>query len=119
MRMNKYQSVFTEEDFKSLPKDIKSEFYATLDAIPFIKWLIQPEEIRGFAKDKTRWDNPNNFKKRKEDINGRIYVDITKPHILEDVDYFRERALFFNKHGKYTNITPNPNPKSDYVKFWK
>lgn len=119
MKMNKYQSVFTDEDFKNLPKEVKAEFYNTIDSVPFIKWLIQPEEVRGFAKDKTRWDNPNNFKKRNEDINGRICVDITKPHILENMDFFRERAIFFDKHGKYTNITPNPNPKSEYAKFWK
>src|SRR5699024_5819376 len=28
-------------------------------------------------------------------------------------------AIFFEKHGKYTNLTPNPNPNSDYALFWK
>jgi hypothetical protein len=35
------------------------------------------------------------------------------------MDYFRERALFYEKHGKYTLLHPNPNPKSDYALFWK
>ena len=35
------------------------------------------------------------------------------------MDFFREKALFFEKHGKYTNLTPNPNPKSEYGTFWK
>lgn len=117
--MNKYQTVFTEEDFKLLPKEVKAEFYEILETVPFIKWLIQPEESRGFAKNLSRWDKPNDLKNRKESSKGRIYVDITKPHILEDMDFFRERAIFFDKYGKYTNITPNPNPKSDYAKFWK
>jgi hypothetical protein len=119
MMMNKYQSVFTEKDFENLPKDVKLDFITTLDTVPFVKWLIEPENIRGFAKDKVRWDNPNNIKKRKEDPKGKISVDITKPHILEDMDFFRERAIFFNKYGRYTNLVPNPNPKSEYARFWK
>ena len=119
MKMNKYQSIFTKEDFKDLPREVEAEFYNFIDSVPFIKWLIQPEEIRGFAKDKQRWDNPNNLKNRKETKDGRIYVDLTKPHILEDINFFRERALFFNTYKKYTNLTPNPNPKSEYAKFWK
>lgn len=117
--MNKYQSTFTDEDFKDLPKEVKVDFYDFLETIPFVKWLVQPEEIRGRASDKPRYDRPNDLKKRKETPDGRIYVDITKPHILEDINFFRERALFFDKHKKYTHITPNPNPKSEYAKFWK
>ena len=33
--------------------------------------------------------------------------------------FFREKALFFEKNGKYTNLIPNGNPKSEYAKFWK
>jgi len=117
--MNRYQTVFKDEDFKNLPKDVKSDFYNTLETVPFVHWLIQPESIRGFAKDRTRWDNPNNLKNRKEDPKGKIVVDVTKPHILENIDFFRERAIFFNKHHKYTDLTPNPNPKSEYARFWK
>lgn len=117
--MNKYQTIFTEEDFKLLPKEVKADFYEFLETVPFIKWLIQPEELRGFAKNLTRWNNPNDLKNRKEDPNGKIYVDITKPHILENMDYFRERAIFYDKYHRYTDITPNPNPKSDYAKFWR
>ena len=45
-------------------------------------------------------------------------MDVTKPHILEDIDFFRERALFHDKYGVYTDITPNPNPNSEYGQFW-
>jgi hypothetical protein len=50
---------------------------------------------------------------------NRIYVDITSPHILEDIDFFRERAIFFQNNGRYTNLSPNSNPKSEYAEFWK
>jgi len=119
IKMNKYQTVFTEEDFKNLPREIRSEYYEALSTIKFVKWLIEPEEVRGFAKNRKRWDNPNDLEYRKEDPNGRIWVDLSKPHILEDLDFFRERALFFNKYKKYTGIPPNPNPKSAYAAFWR
>lgn len=35
------------------------------------------------------------------------------------MEYFRERAIFYEKHGKYTDIRPNPNPKSEYASFWR
>jgi len=50
------------------------------------------QTVRGYAKDRERDDD------------GKIIVDVTKPHILEDMDFFRERALYFEKHGKYTKI---------------
>ena len=30
-----------------------------------------------------------------------------------------ERALYHEKHGRYTHLRPNPNPKSEYTAFWK
>ena len=52
--MNKYQSTFTDEDFKDLPKEVKVEFYDFLETIPFVKWLVQPEETRGRASCRER-----------------------------------------------------------------
>ena len=51
------------------------------------------------------------------DDKGRIIVDITKPHILEDMDYFRPSALRYKQTGSYTNLRPNPNPNSEYGKW--
>ena len=50
---------------------------------------------------------------------GRKKIDITDPHILENMDYFRERAIFYEKNGRYTNLIPNGNPKSEYAAFWR
>ena len=71
-----------------------------------LRWMSLSKEVRGYAKDKSR------------DAKGRIIVDITKPHVLEDMDYFRPAALHFEKYGKYTNLYPNPHPKSEYKRFW-
>jgi hypothetical protein len=117
--MNKYQTVYTEEYFKTVPKEVRNEFYDCIENIPFIKWLIQDESIRGFAKDRPKHKDLDDEDERKLYDDGRIVVDLTKPHILENIEFFRERAIHFEKHKKYTNLVPNPNPKSDYKKFWK
>ena len=109
-KMNGFQTVLTEEVKKKLPREVWLELIDTLSSITFIKNLVSTEDIRGYAKDKP---------KSKDYNDGRIEVDLTNPHILEDMDFFREKALFFEKHGKYTHLTPNPNPKSEYGTFWK
>ena len=109
-KMNSFQTVLTEEVKKSLPREVYLELIDILSSITFIKNLIATEDIRGYAKD---------VKKSTDYNDGRIEVDLANPHILEDMDFFREKALFFEKHGKYTHLTPNPNPKSEYGLFWK
>ena len=109
-KMNSFQTVLTEEVKNSLPREVYLELIDILSSITFIKNLIATEDIRGYAKD---------VKKSTDYNDGRIEVDLANPHILEDMDFFREKALFFEKHGKYTHLTPNPNPKSEYGLFWK
>lgn len=118
-KLNKYQTVLTPELQASLPKEVYNELISMVDSIPFIQWLVQPEEIRGFAKDKERHCDLEDTDPRKQYDDSRIVVDITKPHILENMDFFRERAIFFDKYKVYTDLTPNPNPNGEYALFWK
>jgi len=116
INMNKYQSDIIDQ----IPKKIRDEILEYIETIPFIKHLIQPEEIRGYAKDRPKYSDLNDDDENKTFDDDRIIVDITKPHILEDMDFFRERAIFFEKNnGRYTNLTPSRNPKSEYALFWK
>jgi len=110
-KFNSYQTPLTEELKNSLPREVWLAVLESISSVEFIKRLIAPEEVRGYAKDKPRETKFYN--------DGRIDVDLTNPHILEDMDFFRERAIFYEKNGKYTNLTPNPNPKSAYAEFWK
>lgn len=50
---------------------------------------------------------------------GRYVIDLQKPHKLKNMNYFRQAAIFFEKHGKYTDLPYNPHPESDYMKFWR
>lgn len=102
--MNEYQTPLTDELLGSLPEEVKEELLDTINSVPLIKKLISPN--RGYAKDRPR------------DEKGRIIVDITNPHIIEDADYFRQPALYFMKNKCYTFLKPNSNPNSEYRKFW-
>lgn len=111
IKTNKFQTPLTEELKEALPREVWEELIDSLTSIKFIQNLIAPEEVRGYAKDRPKEEDFYN--------DGRIKVDVTNPHILEDMDFFRERAIFFSKHGKYTHLIPNGNPKSEYAEFWR
>lgn len=102
--MNKYQTPLTEELLSSLPPEVVEQLYECITTIPFIKNLISPN--RPYCKDLPR------------DGRGAAIIDITNPPIIEDVDYFRQPAIHFLKHGCYTFLKPNSNPNSEFRKFW-
>lgn len=102
--MNEYQTPLTDELLGSLPEEVKEELLETMNSVPLIKRLISP--AREYAKDRPR------------DEQGKIIVDLANPHILENMDYFRQPALHFMKHGCYTFLRPNSNPNSEYRKHW-
>ena len=114
-RLNKYQTPLDAELVKALPKELYADLIEYIDSVAMISHLIAPPEIRGYIADRPfKLDGNDNV-----DSRGRREVDQARPHILEDMDFFRERAIFFEENGKYTNIMPNGNPQSDYAKFWK
>lgn len=117
--LNKFQTEINPILKDSLPQEVWADLIDYIDNVPFINWLVQPESIRGYAKDRVKHNQLDDADERKQYDDGRIVVDITKPHILEDMDFFRERALYFDKYGVYTHLTPNPNPNGDYALFWK
>lgn len=102
--MNKYQTELTEELMNTLPQEVQEQLLETLTTVEFVKRLISPD--RPYARDLPR------------DEKGRIIVDITNPHIIEDTDYFRQPALHFLKHGCYTFLKPNSNPNSEFRRHW-
>ncbi len=106
-KMNKCQTPITEELRTSVPREVWDDLLLAIDSIQFIQNLIAPEEVRGYVKD------------RPKDDKGRVIVNLTNPHILENMDYFRERALFYEENHCYTHLRPNPNPRSEYAEFWR
>lgn len=81
-----------------------NELVSTLDSIELANYIAGSNRLK--AKD------------LKRDDEGRVIVNIIKPHILEDTDYFRKAAIHFEKHKCYTFLYPSGDPSSPYKKHW-
>lgn len=103
METNAVNTQLTPEFLESLSKEERTDLLEYLTNYPFIRWMIDPN--RPYAKDLER------------DSDGKIIVNVVKPHILENMNYFRKPALAYKKYGKYTNLRPNGNPNSPYMKW--
>ena len=113
--LNKIQTPLTEELLDSLDSYVKRELLDAIDRIEFVQNLVNPNRL--YTKDLKRWDNPY-LSTRKETEDGRIAVSIENPHILEDMDYFRQAAIYFKENGRYTQHYKSKHPNSLYRKFW-
>ena len=102
MEWNSYQTLLDEA---SVDREVYAEMVEFISTVKFIQDLI--------SKDRRRISD------LERDEFGRVKVDITNPHILEDMDYFRPAAIHYEKFKKYTNLFPNPHSTSSYYKFWK
>ena len=100
---NEFQTPITKELLEQYPDEVQEQFLDFIDTVPLLKWMIGE---RPRAKDLPR------------DNQGRIIVDITHPHILEDMDYFRPAAKFYEQNGCYSLLKPNQNPNSEYGKWF-
>ena len=101
--INNYNTAYSLLHITEQPQEVQDQFWDCIASIPYIRELISAD--RKFARDIER------------DGEGKIIVDITKPHILEDMDYFRPSALHFKETGRFTDLMPNANPNSEYGKW--
>ena len=101
---NEYQTKITKELLASLKEEVAEQLIDFVENVEYIHWLVSPNRPR--AKDLPR------------DEQGRIIVNLTEPHILEDMDYFRPAGKHFEKHKCYTFLRPNKNPNSEFYKWF-
>ena len=99
---NEFQTPITREWLERYPSEVQEQFMDYMDTVPLLKYMVGP---RKRASELAR------------DERGRIIVDITHPHILTDMDYFRPMAKFFQENGCYTFLRPNSNPNSEFGKL--
>lgn len=103
LSVNSLQTPLESLDLGNQPKEVEEQFFDFFNNVPLIRSLVSPDRKR--AKDLER------------DNKGRIIVDITHPHILENMEYFRPAARHFEQFGTYTDLRPNPNPNSEYGRW--
>lgn len=103
IEVNQCQTPLEELHLEECPKEVQEQFFDYINNVPFIRWMISKD--RPYIQDLPR------------DAEGKAIIDITKPPILTDTDYFRQSALEFKKTGKYNILRPNKNPNSDYGKW--
>ncbi len=101
--LNKYQTPISELGLDKQPQEVQDQFWDFFNNVPFIRSMVSPNKPR--ARDIPR------------DSEGKIIVDITQPHILEDIDYFRPSAIHYQKYGRFTDLRPNANPNSEFGKW--
>ena len=92
--------------FKDCPQEVQEQFWDYINNVPFIRWLVSS-------------DRPK-ISELQRDEYGRAIIDVTKPPILEGSDYFRQAAITWeNNNHKYTNLSPNRNPNSEFGRWFK
>lgn len=102
-KFNEYQTPIENLNIDKEPQEIQDQFYDFLNNVPYIVNLVSPNRLR--AKDLYK------------DSEGKIIIDLTSPHILEDMDYFRPTAIHYKQTGRISDLRPNPNPNSEYGKW--
>ena len=101
--LNKYQTPINELGLDKQPQEVQDQFWDFFHNVPFIQSMVDPNRPR--ACDLPR------------DSEGKIIVDITKPHTIENIDYFRPSAIHYQKYGRFTDLRPNANPNSEFGKW--
>ena len=103
VKFNKCQTPLEELGLEKQPQEVQEQFWDYINNVPFIRWLVSPD--RPLVSELPR------------DEYGKAIIDITKPPILENTDFFRQTAITFQQTGKFTHLRPNRNPQSDFGKW--
>ena len=101
---NKYQTPITKELKASLDDDVWLNLLEFTESVEFVKQLIAP-------------DRPT-IAEATKDANGYVIPNISKPHILSDMDFFVQDRVHFNKHGYYTSAPFSKDPRSKFRLYW-
>lgn len=103
VKFNKCQSSLEELCLQKYPQEVQEQFWDYINNVPFIRYMVSPD--RPYISELPR------------DEFGRAIIDVTKPPILEDSNYFRETARVWEETGNYTQLRPNSNPNSEFGRW--
>ena len=115
--LNKFQTPLDDKIIEKLPREVYLNILTHLDEVEFVRRLT---DVNILQLDDLPKDESGKVIQFELDEDDNIVHDyITNPHELTNMDYFRQAAIHYKKHGQYTLLTPNPHPKSPYKLFWK
>ena len=103
LKFNKCQTPLEELELDKYPKEVQENFFDFLNNVPFIKWMVSKD--RPYIHELPRDDE------------GKAIIDVTKPPILENSNYFRQTGEIYDTTGQYTNLRPNRNPNSEFGRW--
>lgn len=102
---NKCQTPLEELHLENYAPEVQEQFWDFLNNVPFIKWMVSPD--RPLISELPR------------DEQGKAIIDITRPPILVNSNYFKQAANIWKETGKYTELHPNINPNSEFGRWFK
>lgn len=103
VEFNKCQTPLEDLRLDSYPKEVQEQWWDFINNVPFIRWMVSKD--RPLVSELPR------------DSDGKVSIDVTKPPILENTEYFKQSARVWEKTGMYNSLRPNRNPNSDYGKW--
>lgn len=102
---NKCQTPLEKLELEKYPVEVQEQFWDFLNNVPFIRWLVSPD--RPLVSELPR------------DEHGKVIIDVTRPPILENSNFFKQTVKAWEDTGRYTALKPNRNPNSEFGKWIK
>lgn len=103
IEFNKCQTPLEDLHLNNYPKEVQEQWWDFINNVPFIRWMVSKD--RPLVSELPRDDE------------GKVKIDVTRPPILENTDFFKTTAIKWEKDGTYIKLRPNRNPNSDYGKW--
>ena len=103
IEFNKCQTPLEDLRLNNYPKEVQEQWWDFINNVPFIRWMVSKD--RPLVSELPRDDE------------GKVKIDVTRPPILENTDFFKTTAIKWEKDGTYIKLRPNRNPNSDYGKW--
>ena len=104
MTYNKYQSTI-DEGCKGLPDEARNNVINALTEYLYLRNTVAIDRPTVIDLDK--------------DEDGKVIIDFTNPHILDNMSYFTKARDLFKKKGRYTEAIKSKHKKSSWAQFWK
>lgn len=101
----------------NLSDNVRSEVLEHIEQIELLRTMVSKKRPKAKDLERDKLGRIKNIEVVYDKKNNVDYMYF-KMHELENMDYFRERALYFQEHGVYTHLYPNRHPNSEFIKFW-